>query len=251
MTLDSLALLSAGLPAWVALALIGLSFCASALTATFGLGGGMAMLAGLGLVMPPAVLVPVHGFVQLGSNAGRTIVQRRHIQWHTVLWFGLGAVPGALIGGGIAVSIPEPVFRFAIAAFILYSVWAPQPRIAGRGPVANVIAGTLISALGMVIGVSGPLVANFLRKISGRRALIATHAAIMTCANIAKVAVFALFGFAFAGYVPLIALMIVSGFAGTVLGSRLLERMPETAFRLGFKLVLTLLALEMARAGVF
>lgn len=251
MAFDFFGFLPDGLSAPVALALVVLSFFASALTAAFGLGGGIAMLAGLGLVMPPAVLVPVHGCIQLGSNAGRAIVQHRHIRWQLVFWFALGAGLGALLGGGVAISLPEPLFRFAIGAFILYSVWGPQPDIAARGPLASLLAGVLISALGMVIGVVGPLVASFLRTIADRRALIATHATLLVFSNLAKVAAFWLFGFAFAAYIPLIALMIASGFAGTVLGSRLLEHMPEKTFRFGFRIVLSLLALEILRGAVF
>ncbi|MCD7059515.1 sulfite exporter TauE/SafE family protein [Pelagibacterium xiamenense] len=251
MTFSTFTFLPEGVSFGVALALIVLSFFASALTAAFGLGGGMAMLAGLGLVMPPAILVPVHGCIQLGSNAGRAVVQRAHIQWHTAVWFALGAIPGAVAGGGIAVALPEALFQILIGIFILYCLWGPQPDISGRGPLANVAAGVLISALGMVTGVSGPLVANFLRKIADRRALIATHATIMAFSNVAKVVVFSALGFAFAAYLPLIALMIASGFAGTLLGSRLLEHMPERTFRRGFRIVLSLMALEMLRGAVF
>ncbi|WP_404405352.1 sulfite exporter TauE/SafE family protein [Pelagibacterium halotolerans] len=251
MAFDTFAFLPDGLALGAAIVLIALSFFTSALTAAFGLGGGMAMLAALGLVMPPAILVPVHGAIQLGSNAGRAMVQRRHIQWHTVLWFALGAIPGAMVGGGFAVALPETLFRVLIAAFILYSLWGPQPDITGRGPLANLMAGVLISGLGMITGVSGPLVANFLRKIDDRRRLIATHATIMTSSNLAKVAVFSALGFAFSTYLPLVLAMIASGFAGTLLGSRLLEHMPEKAFRLGFRLVLSLMAIEMLRSAVF
>lgn len=243
MALETFSILPADLSWGAVAALMALSFLASALTASFGLGGGIAMLAGLGMVMAPAVLIPIHGCIQLGSNAGRALVLRSRIQAHTVLWFGLGAVPGAFAGGAIAVSLPEAVFQFAIGAFILYALWAPQPDLSGRGPRANLIAGALISALGMITGVSGPLVANFLKKIQDRRALVATQATIMTCANIAKIAVFWLFGFAFVAYLPFIAAMIASGFAGTLAGSRLLARMPEATFRLGFRTILSLMAL--------
>ncbi|MBN9348765.1 MAG: hypothetical protein J0I48_21600 [Devosia sp.] len=79
-------LLPAGVDPLLALLLIGLSFVTSMITATFSLGGGLLMVAVLALVFPPAVVVPVHGAVQLGSNAGRAVVQRDHIQWHLIVW---------------------------------------------------------------------------------------------------------------------------------------------------------------------
>ena len=56
------------------------SFFTSALTATFGLGGGVAMLALMGLFVPVSSLIPVHGAVQLGSNSGRAWHQRANVR---------------------------------------------------------------------------------------------------------------------------------------------------------------------------
>jgi uncharacterized membrane protein YfcA len=45
--------------------------------------------------------------------------------------------------------------------------------------------------------------------------------------------------------------MIASGFVGTALGSRLLVKVPESAFRWGFRIVLSLVALDLLRHAVF
>ena len=52
-----------------------------------GVGGGSLMIVALVMVMPPAVAVPVHGIVQLGSNAGRAVMMRRHVQPRFALFF--------------------------------------------------------------------------------------------------------------------------------------------------------------------
>lgn len=56
---------------FVALALIIISFATSAISAAFGIGGGVAMLITLLSLTPPIVALPVHALVQIGSNAGR------------------------------------------------------------------------------------------------------------------------------------------------------------------------------------
>ena len=93
--------------------------------------------------------------------------------------------------------------------------------------------------------------ANFLRKLDDRRQLIATQASLMTLNNIAKAVTFTFFGFAFATYLPLVLAMILTGFLGTVLGSRILDRVSEKTFRRGFRFILTLMALEMLRQAVW
>jgi uncharacterized protein len=239
------ALLPAGLDPLIALALIALSFFTSLITAMFSLGGGMLMLAVLALVFPPAIVVPVHGAIQLGSNAGRAAVQRPHIQWRFVLWISLGGVLGAVAGGQFASMLPETVFQVIIALFVLLTTWLPQPKVVGRSPSAQVLGGAVISAIGMVVGATGPLVAVFIKGLADRRQLVATHAMLMTFQNTFKVVVFVALGFAFAEFLPLILAMVASGLLGTAIGSGLLVKVPESAFRWGFKIILSLVGLNL------
>lgn len=248
---DITVLLPEGLSLSLAFAFVGFSFFTSAITASLGLGGGIMMLAGLAMVFTPTVVIPFHGFVQLGSNGFRALMLKAYIHWQLILWIGLGMVLGSLLGGSLAVALPESVFLAAIGIFILYSVWGPQPKVAVRGPFASFFGGTAIAALGMIIGATGPLVANFLKSLTDRRDVVATHSMIMTINNLAKVTAFTLFGFAFGQYLPLMLAMIASGFLGTWLGSHLLHRMPERTFRVGFKAVLTLVALNLLRSAIW
>ena len=235
----------------MALALIALSFVTSLITATFSLGGGTLMLAVLALVFPPAVVVPVHGAVQLGSNGGRAIVQRAHIQWNFVKWIAAGAVIGTIVGGQFATLLPEKLFTIIIAVFVLVTTWLPQPKVVGRSAVVQFVGGAIISALSMLVGATGPLVSVFLKGIPDRQQLVATHAMLMTFQNVFKVIVFVFLGFAFAEYVPIIIAMVIAGFGGTAVGSKLLVRVPESVFRWGFKIILTLVALDLLRGELF
>lgn len=242
--------LAPGLSDWVALALVGLSFVTSLITATFSLGGGSLMIAAMTLVMPPAVVVPVHGCVQLGSNAGRALVMRNHIQWRFILWVTLGAVPGSVLGGSFASMLPERLFAAAIGLFVLVTTWLPQPKVIAESRVVQFAGGAVVSAVGMVVGAAGPLVAAFVRGIPDRRELVATHAVLNALVHVFKVVVFVALGFAFARYLPLVLVMVVAGFAGTTVGSRMLTRVPEPVFRLVFRLLLTAVALELVRRAL-
>jgi uncharacterized membrane protein YfcA len=229
---------------------VGLSFLTSLITATFSLGGGSLMIAAMTLVLPPIVVVPVHGCVQLGSNAGRALVMRAHIHWRFILWVTLGAVPGSVIGGGFANVLPERWFAAAIGLFVLVTTWLPQPKVIAASRVAQFAGGVLVSALGMIVGAAGPLVAAFVRGIADRQALVATHAMLNAFVHVFKVAVFVALGFAFGRYLPLILAMVVAGFAGTAVGSRLLTRVPEQVFRLVFRILLSLVALALMRRAL-
>ena len=235
----------------MALALVALSFVTSLITATFSLGGGTLMVAVLALVFPPAIVVPLHGAIQLGSNGGRAVVQRAHIQWGFVKWIAAGAVLGTIVGGQFATLLPERLFTAAIAVFVLVTTWLPQPKVVGRSPAIQFVGGAIISGISMLVGATGPLVAVFLKGIPDRQQLVATHAMLMTFQNAFKVVVFMALGFAFAEYLPLILAMVVAGFGGTAIGSKLLVKVPEKAFRWGFKVILTLVALDLLRGVLF
>ncbi len=231
--------------------LIALSALTAAMTAAFGLGGGSLMIAVMSLLLPAAIVVPVHGAVQLGANGGRAFFRRAHIQWQFVGWFILGSALGALAGGRVATLLPEAWFKGAIALFLLYSLWAPKPEIDGRGPLSTTIAGAFTSAIGMIVGISGPLVITFLRNLKERRQIVGTHAFLMTGQNSFKLLSFMLFGFAFSDYLPLILAMIVSGLFGTVFGGFLLDRLPEKLFRVAFRIIITVVALDLGRRAFF
>jgi uncharacterized membrane protein YfcA len=231
-------------------ALAALSFLTALITATFSLGGGTLMVAALALLFPGPIVVPLHGAIQLGSNAGRAFVQRHAIQWRLVGWIALGGLIGTITGASVSSLLPATALSLAIGVFVLVTTWLPLPPLVGRSPVIQVLGGGIIAALGKVVGAVGPLVAVFIKGLADRRQLVATHAALMTLQNVTKVLSFMVLGFAFADWLPLIVLMVMTGFVGTFLGSRLLVKVPEQLFRLGFRMVLTLVALELIRAAL-
>ena len=105
--MDSLAaLLPDSVPLWAAALVVFASFFTAALTAAFGLGGGLALLAVMSAVFPAAAVIPVHGAAQAGANAGRFYLQRRDVIWPIVLWFSLGGLIGAGFGGRLAIEAP-------------------------------------------------------------------------------------------------------------------------------------------------
>jgi uncharacterized membrane protein YfcA len=239
-----------GIEQWTAFGLIALSFISSLITATFSLGGGSLMIIAMTLVMPPVVVVPVHGCVQLGSNVGRAFSLREHIQWNFILWVTLGAMIGSVVGGKFAYMIPEKGFTAFIGIFVLLTTWLPQPKFIGGSRILQFLGGAVVSALGMVVGAAGPLVAAFVRGIPDRRQLVATHATLNAMQHLFKVIVFVYLGFAFRRYLPLILVMVSAGFAGTAVGSRLLTRVPEKVFRLAFRILLSLTAMALIRRSV-
>jgi len=236
-------LLPEGLPLWAATVAIIAAFLASALTAAFGIGGGLALLAVMSAVFPAPAVVPVHGVAQLGSNAGRFLLQYRDVLWPIVLWFSAGGIIGAVLGGQLAVDMPVWALRAGVGFFILFTVWGPKPNQFLPGPITFFTTGAMGSFLGMFFGATGPIAASMLATIKhGRMTKVATHAACMVMQHGLKILVFGILGFAYTEWAALITLIVICGFAGTVVGTHFLRRMPEETFKHGFNGVLTIVA---------
>lgn len=251
--MDALAsLLPPGLDSLVAAVLVIASAFTSALTAAFGVGGGIAMLTLMGLFVPVAALIPVHGAVQLGSNSGRAWHQRANVRMDVAAPFIAGSVVGAIIGALVVIQLPDALLKLVLGIFVIAITWTKIPGIEKLTRAGLAVASILVALAGMLVGATGPLVSVLFAQFfaNDRKALVATHAAGMTVQHGLKIVVFGLAGFAFREWLPLIAAMVVSGYLGTVYGTRLLERLPEDSFRKWFGIAITVLALDLLRRGV-
>lgn len=241
-----------GVGAGAAALLVVASFFTSALTASFGVGGGVAMLALLGIFVPVAVLIPVHGAVQLGSNTGRAWIQRRFIRMDVAAPFMAGSVFGAAAGAFLVVQLPDALMKIVLGAFVILVTWTKIPGIDRLGRAGLAVASSALALISMMVGATGPLVSPILAQFipDDRKALVATHAASMVVQHGLKILVFGLAGFAFGSWLPMVAAMIFTGYLGTTYGSRLLDRLPEESFRKWFRIGLTILALDLVRRGL-
>lgn len=242
--MDLAALLSApGLDGVTTAVLVAVSFGTSFIAVTFGLGGGILLLAIMANLMPTAALIPVHGAIQLGSNAFRAGLLRRFIAIAPIPAFAAGAAIGALLGGLVAVELKPALIRAAVGLFVLWTVFARPPIWVGRVPW---LTGAISSILTMFVGATGPFVATLGKSLGfERQTFVATHAALMTLQHGLKLVVFGALGFAFSPWIGFIAAMILSGAAGTWAGSHILSRMSDGRFRVLLNGVLILVSIRL------
>lgn len=210
------------------------------------------MLALMGLVIPVAALIPVHGAVQLGSNTGRAWHQREFVRWDVALPFIVGSVVGGIAGVFLVVQLPDALLKIVLGAFIIAVTWTKIPGMQKLSSAGLTVASAVVAVISMLVGATGPLVSVLFQQFfaGDRKALVATHAAGMTAQHSLKVVVFGLAGFAFKDWLPLVAAMIATGYLGTVFGSRLLEKLPEATFTKWFRIGITVLALDLLRRGI-
>ena len=226
--------------------LLGGSFIGSFMTAAVGVGGGSFLILVMATIMPPAALVPIHGFVQLGSNASRAWLTKEHTNKNSVLWFMVGAAVATVVSVWLVNTMDARWIPLIVAGFILYLSWLPLPDIGLSSTKAGLVSGGLFTTVAtMLVGASGPLVAAWLRTGDvDRWQYTATFSTCMVLQHVAKLIVFGIAGFAFFPWLLLIAAMIVAGYLGTQLGLLVLGKLPDKALKPLFRWVLTLLAIK-------
>jgi uncharacterized membrane protein YfcA len=223
-----------------------LSFVTAFIGVYTGAAGGVMLLAAMTVVMPLAVVIPVHTVVMLGTGTARTIFMWPHVMRGTLVPFLVGAVIGAAAGAKVFVALPIGWLQAILGFFILLVTWLPHlGRIGGpRGRFA--VLGFATTFLGVFVSATGSLLAPFVKSAAeDRYQHVATLGALMAMTHIAKLAAFGLIGIAIGSFVPLMAAMIAGGALGNWIGEAVLHRTSEQRFRFVFQLVLTLLSLRL------
>ena len=126
--------------------LILFSCVTSAITASLGAGGGVLLLATMAMVLPPAVIIPVHGIVQLGSNLNRALMTLKDVDWRLLGVFALGSALGAWLASMFLVELPIQTTQLTIAALILFLCWGPTIPNMALGRLGSFIAATITTS---------------------------------------------------------------------------------------------------------
>ncbi len=238
-----------GMALWASVALILSSGLTSFIAAAFGLGGGVALLAIMGSLMPVVTMIPVHGVVQLGSNAGRMAMMLSHVRTDILAPFVLGSLIGGLAGSLVVIRMPPQLLQIGLGLFVLWSVWGRPPALQ-PGRVALAAMGLVSTFLTMFFGATGVFVASVVRAMKfDRLTFVASHAACMTIQHGIKVIAFGFLGFAFGEYAVLMVLMVTSGLLGTFVGRKVLAKTGDERFQMILNGILTLLALRLLWQG--
>ena len=224
------------------------SFAGSFITIAFGIGGGGLVLAIMASLLPPAALIPVHGVVQFGSNAGRSVLMARHLHPPAMGWFLVGAVLGTLGASRFAISLPAAWVQIGVGGFLIWTVLAHAPNWMRTWPF---VTGLVTAGVSMFFGASGPFVATYLKTLSlGRHAHVATMAALQTLLHLMKSLAFGLLGFAYAPWAGFLLAMVGCGLVGTWAGGKVLNRISDARFKQVLDALLILLALQLVWAGL-
>ena len=222
------------------------AFCTALAGIMLGAAGGLVLIAIMAMVLPPAVLVPVHTLIQLGASCSRTMMMWRYVMRGALLPFLAGAAIGAAVGARVFLELPVTALQGIMAVFILVIAWLPKIGRIGNLHGRFAVLGFGATFLGMFVSATGTLLAPFVASASpDRRNHSATIGALMMLVHISKLVAFGVLGIAVGAYIPLVLAMIAGSALGNFVGRHALDKIPEKVFRIGFKLLMTVLGIRM------
>lgn len=233
--------------------LVAIFFLMSFWNTSVGPTGGV-NFAAMASILPPAAVLPVQAVVEAVSNIYRLWLLRFFIDWSFLLGFFGGGAVGFIIGIMLRF-VAEPsdqLLQIVMGSFILITAWLPLTRLVASQKSFSWGAGLITSLLGLFVGgVAALIAAAAERNDDDHRQVIATMTGGLLFHHSIKASLFGFFGFSFIAYAPLIAAMLVAGFVGTWIGRHLLFNLPPGIIKSVFKAVITLLALNLLRQGLW
>ncbi len=225
----------------------------SLLTSLTGLGGGTLILAGLLLVYPPELALPLHSFTQFTANAMRAGVYFNKVSWKTVGAYALLMLPAAWLAADLFEHINPSFLKIIVGTLILVSVipWKYKLKSEPK-PSTFVVAGALSGFMGIFVGAVGPMVTPLFNRLAlGRDGNLSTKSAGQMCLQLSKIIAFG--GAAGINFVSLkdnIGILIAGSIIGVGLSIPLGKKIPDQKFDLAVNILLALISIKVLFEGI-
>jgi hypothetical protein len=228
------------------------------------LAGGVAAISGFGIgsLLTPLlaletgtkVAVAAVSIPHFAATALRFWMMRRHVDRPLLLHFGLLSAAGGLLGALVFARAANLALTLVFAALLIFAGFSGLTGYAARlrfGRRAAWVAGAASGFLGGLVGNQGGIRSAALLGFNvERHAFVATATAAGLIVDTVRIPIY------LAGHAanireiwPLVVTAMVAALAGTVLGARLLRRIPELWFRRAVSALILVLGIAMALAA--
>lgn len=200
-----------------------------------GFGSSMLVMPLAGLVLPFEEALGLTALFHLFSNGAKMLLFRAGVSWPLLLWLGIPAVVGVLIGAESTVFLDERWLALVIGSvlvllglmLLLRSEWRLAPTN------ANAIAGGAVSGLlAGLAGTGGAVRGITLTAFSLEKSVfVSTSAWIDMGVDLSRSVVYASHGFMTERVLLYLPAMAIASFGGSWIGKRMLDRIDQATFR--------------------
>lgn len=224
----------------------------SLISSLTGLGGGTLILAGLLVVYPPELAIPLHAFTQLSANGLRTGIHAKTVHWKIVLAYGALMLPFAWMGAKIFDLINPSWLKLLVGAMILISILPLKIKPKSEpGTRTFMLLGGISGFLGIFVGAVGPMVTPFFNRLKlSRNGNIATKSAGQLLLQTSKIIAFGgAAGINFMSLKDHIGLLIAGTLIGVGLSIPLSKKISDQKFDMAVNIMLGVISIKILFEG--
>jgi uncharacterized membrane protein YfcA len=222
-------------------------------TSLTGLGGGTLVLAGLMLIYPPELAIPLHSFTQFAANALRTGLFFKSVHWKAVAAYATLMLPAAWAAAMIFEYINPSILKILVGIFILVSIipfkFKPKDE---PGLKTFVILGAFSSFFGVFVGSIGPAVTPLIKSLKiNREGKISTKAAGPMLLKVSKIIAFT--GAAGVNFLALkdhVGLLVFGTLFGVAISIPISKKISDQKFDLAVNVLLGLISIKVLFEGI-
>lgn len=216
-------------------------FITALISGTFGMAGGMIMMALLLQLLPLQAAISLHAAIQLVSNGWRCWLWRRHIVWRVLPVYGAGMLTGLVFVVSLKY-VPDtatvlimigavPLMALAVRRIVTLTIY---------NPAHSFVTAVVLTFIHMTGGVIGALL-DLLYNNTGltRHQIVATKAFTQGCSHLIRLAYFGALVPLLTGQgqwpegitAPVMALFLAVSVAGTSGAAFILHRLNDDLFK--------------------
>lgn len=226
-----------------------LGFTASIVSAVFGFGTALIVLAVGSHILPVKEAIALGVVLFTASTVLKSLLFRKHIDWKIAGIMAITSLPFAYLGASLLADIPAEILKRLLGAMILLylvlSVFKLFPKI--KIGTAGLVGGS--AAYGFVSGLLGS--GNLIKAIIFREmnitkeAFVGAMAATSVLSNVAKITAYTQSGLLHSALAwPIVGLALSAAIAA-LLGKRILRNISVGNFEVGIQAVLAISAVAL------
>jgi uncharacterized membrane protein YfcA len=230
---------------------------AGAIAAISGFGIGSLLTPLLAVAVGTKTAVLLVSLPHATATSLRFWILRRAVDRRVLLTFGAASAIGGLAGALLHDAFGSRLLEVILGTLLIFAGVSGLTGLSGRLRIRNatlaILAGLLSAGFGGLVGNQGGIrSASLLHFGLSREAMLATATGIGVVVDLARIPVYLASGWAqIAAHWQLVAVMAAGAVIGTLIGTPVMRRVPERAFRrIVFSLVTVLgVALEIGVGG--
>lgn len=226
-----------------------IALLAAAIASITGFGTATILTPFAGLIIDLKQAIVLVAFFHFFSNLFRLLRLRSSISFRLLLLFGLPSIATAYIGailfGQLDVELISVIFAVFIIIFAVYSFIRPKWSLPDKKGVL-IFGGALSGLTAGLIGLGGAIRSMFLISTNiSKEAYIATSAAIAVLVDMTRISMYLYNSNLDSQYYIYVIPLIAMAFIGTLLGVKLLAKLPELVVKRSVLVMLLIVAIVM------